>query len=995
MRKLSFLVLLTVICSFSSRSQYVTIPDANLKASLMVMYSTCFNASGQLDTTNSLITGEQWLDISAGPVSNWDGLQYFDNLSQLSISSSFGSVPDMPYVPVSLKKLNIHDIPTITSLPAMPNWITDLEISYCFNLTAIPPLPASLINLVCRGDYNVTSISPLPASLLSLNFSDGDVLTTLPALPAGLQSLACYNDPLITSLPVLPATLTQLICASCNITSFPATLPPLLTNLRFDNNQVSVLPALPAGLLTLIASRNLLTALPAFPNSLTSIEVGNNNIASIPALPPGLVSLGTSYNPISALPAFPSSLEHLDCVNNQLTGLPALPVSLTFLNCDYNQITSLPSLPVGLTTLHCGGNQLAALPALPPNLQDLLCVSNQLTFLPDFPQTLQMVYCNDNYIRCLPVLPEQGVIQIYMDNRIGCMPNLPTNYSFHVSDTAGVGMEINYSSFGQSHFPLCSVINNVYHCAAFPVMQGKVYNDNNNNGVRDANEPYRANIRISLSNGHFTTTDNNGSYQILADGIGAYTLTCNPPNYYAAAPPSYNYNFTSYDTLIVNDFALQATAIVDSVSISVTPQYWAARLGNPMPYDISYENAGTTTLTPTITFNYPNTQLIYDSSSNAAVVNNGTSLQLNATAMVPGDRGSFTAYFHVNVSATIDDSIHVDGMVTAGSATGTDTAVNEIRGPFDPNDKFATPVLTPEQVTAGKFINYNIRFQNTGNDTAFNVVITDTLSSFLQASSLQVINTSHPCKTTVIGNAVSFEFINIMLPDSNVNELKSHGYVSFKIKPQSSVVLNTDIPNAANIYFDYNLPVLTNTAITKIANLSTVPLKLLSFSVQAKTKNTANVYWSTFNEYNLQNFVIEYSTDGNNYSPTATEIPKGKQYNNYTKEVVLPAARVVYYRLKITDTDGRFYYGPVVTLKMKTEPAGFSFVLNPVKDVLKISIKDAALMNTTARIINTQGLVVQKINLKNETETVNISNLASGTYVLETVSGSSSFIVIK
>lgn len=52
-------------------------------------------------------------------------------------------------------------------------------------------------------------------------------------------------------------------------------------------------------------------------------------------------------------------------------------------------------------------------------------------------------------------------------------------------------------------------------------------------------------------------------------------------------------------------------------------------------------------------------------------------------------------------------------------------------------------------------------------------------------------------------------------------------------------------------------------------------------------------------------------------------------------------------------------------------------------------------MNTTASIMNAQGAVVQKIYWKNETETVNISNLPAGTYIPETVNGSNSFIVIK
>ena len=79
-----------------------------------------------------------------------------------------------------------------------------------------------------------------------------------------------------------------------------------------------------------------------------------------------------------------------------------------------------------------------------------------------------------------------------------------------------------------------------------------------------------------------------------------------------------------------------------------------------------------------------------------------------------------------------------------------------------------------------------------------------------------MITSSHNCKATVKDNIVFFEFLNILLPDSNVNELKSHGLVSFRIKPQTTVAPNSIITNKAAIYFDYNAPVITNTAGTLI-----------------------------------------------------------------------------------------------------------------------------------------------------------------------------------
>jgi len=70
-------------------------------------------------------------------------------------------------------------------------------------------------------------------------------------------------------------------------------------------------------------------------------------------------------------------------------------------------------------------------------------------------------------------------------------------------------------------------------------------------------------------------------------------------------------------------------------------------------------------------------------------------------------------------------------------------------------------------------------------------------------------------------NSITFEFNNINLPDSTVNEPESHGYIRYKIKPIPSIDVGDIMPNKAHIYFDFNPPIETNTVTTTIVdNLS-------------------------------------------------------------------------------------------------------------------------------------------------------------------------------
>lgn len=137
----------------------------------------------------------------------------------------------------------------------------------------------------------------------------------------------------------------------------------------------------------------------------------------------------------------------------------------------------------------------------------------------------------------------------------------------------------------------------------------------------------------------------------------------------------------------------------------------------------------------------------------------------------------------------------------------------ETIGAYDPNDKSAQPtgVGAAHNIEPGTPIDYLIRFQNTGTDTAFKVVIRDTLSSWLDMESFQAGISDHNFRVDIEGsNILKFTFDNILLPDSNVNEAASHGFVRFRITPKSSTPLGTKIENRAAIFFDFNAPVITN-----------------------------------------------------------------------------------------------------------------------------------------------------------------------------------------
>lgn len=805
-----------------------------------------------------------------------------------------------------------------------------------------------------------------------------------PGLPSGLKYFDCSNCGYISSLgPLLPSTLKYLDCSINETLGGIPALPSQLEYLDASNCTVlSSLPALPASLRTLILYNDQLTSLPALPPGLRKLDCNTNQLTSLPVLSDSLRWLNCFFNQLAIIPTLPAMLNTFTCNDNQLTSLPVFPSTLHGIDCSNNQLTALPTLPSPFYGLYCQNNQLTSLPTLPEPMIELICNNNHIASLPELPVGLRRLTADHNNFTCLPFLP-RDLDYISFDNTINCVPNIPNDHCYIDNQSTFVIL-----------YPLCDPTNNVNHCQVFPTMKGVVYNDNNNNNVRDLGEPARANIRLVLSDGTITFTNDDGQYSLWADTLGTFTVDCNSAIYHWPSPAHYTYTFNSYDTLVLNNFAMQATATVDSLTIFASPINWAARPGFDYPFLINYENSGTTSLTPGIVLNYDNTRLVYDSCSNVSVTTSGSSLHLTEP-MVAGQRNAFIAYFHVKPTAVLGDTIFTNAHATANTIDAYDSINVRIRGAVDPNEKLATPQMSRADIVAGKYIDYTIGFQNTGTDTAFNIVITDTLdNTLLDLSSLKIISSSHKCTVTQVGKIIYFEFNNIMLPDSNINEMKSHGFVRFKMGPRSFVGNGTAISNKAAIYFDYNSAVITNTAITQIMNPSgPLPLKLVSFNVVKQTKTTANVYWNTMNELNVQGFIIETSLDGRNYTGIASQQAKGGSNNFYAMPVSIPDNSVIYFRLKMKDIDGIITYSNVVILKNSKTNDAFSFQQNPAKDILTISLQDETLLNTSARIVNMQGNIVREIILKDAVVNINIRNLASGMYILQTIKGSSRFVV--
>ena len=142
-----------------------------------------------------------------------------------------------------------------------------------------------------------------------------------------------------------------------------------------------------------------------------------------------------------------------------------------------------------------------------------------------------------------------------------------------------------------------------------------------------------------------------------------------------------------------------------------------------------------------------------------------------------------------------------------------------VTGSYDPNDKTGYPIGQTNQkyIQPNQQLQYVIRFQNTGTDTAFTVVIRDTLDTDLNIFTVTSGVSSHQYDFRMYGPRVlEWTFNNILLPDSTTNSDGSNGFVTFHVEQVPNLIPGTEITNDADIYFDFNDPITTNTTMHRI-----------------------------------------------------------------------------------------------------------------------------------------------------------------------------------
>ncbi|OAB79629.1 DUF7619 domain-containing protein [Cochleicola gelatinilyticus] len=387
--------------------------------------------------------------------------------------------------------------------------------------------------------------------------------------------------------------------------------------------------------------------------------------------------------------------------------------------------------------------------------------------------------------------------------------------------------------------------NNTVEVAAgctenFNSVTGTVLFDFNLNNC-DAGDYPVANANIELTNGivtYQTLTTADGMYSLFVPEEGTYAvsvLDASLPDDYTAMPVSETVVLSGSGNTEIVDFCASTSNVYNDLSISMIPLA-EARPGFDSDYLLTYENLGTNIQSGEVNVQFNDARQSFLDAIPSETSSTPDMFTFQYEDLLPFEQRTITITMQNfppptnNAGDLLVFNAEVSPMANDANPEDNTTIFEQIIiNSYDPNDKQVTQGTEILEEEVGDYLDYVVRFQNTGTASAINVVITDTLSNNLNWNTIRTLSASHDYRVEIVdGNAVSFIFEDINLPAEQDDPEGSNGYIAFKVRSSETLQLGDVVENTANIYFDFNEPIITNTVSTEVV----APLSVDEFSLE-------------------------------------------------------------------------------------------------------------------------------------------------------------------
>ena len=311
----------------------------------------------------------------------------------------------------------------------------------------------------------------------------------------------------------------------------------------------------------------------------------------------------------------------------------------------------------------------------------------------------------------------------------------------------------------------------------------------------------------------------------------------------------------------------------------------------------------------------------------------------------------------------------------------------------------------------GEILTYTLKGKNIGTVDATSVLLTDSLPSTITFvnGSLNVnyspgiaagIKTDNPgddiAEYVPATNTITFRLgtgadaINGgMLAANDSFEVQFQAIVNTPSSGNVPPIVNVGRLTAVSAFIDY---VDDASVIISSTNGGPLPVTLSSFTAVLQQSHQVKIAWATSMELNSKSYAVERSEDGVIFNTVATKTAAGNSsvQSNYstTDDITAVTATIVYYRLRLTDINGKSSISKVVPVMLKKSIGNFIVSPNPFRNNININIEWSKNETAVVKVFNVAGTVVasKSINMLKGLNYVFIDELSkvpAGNYIIQ------------
>lgn len=755
-----------------------------------------------------------------------------------------------------LTSLDISNQLSLVSFYGFLRNITAIDFSNNTNLTNVR-INNLRFNIRSVDFQNLTQLRELHIGNTFLNTLDLNSNSNLEVLSLtfnrylpsiNVSSNALLNELVLTSSPISTVDLTS----NSLMENLRLTLMPNINNNSISLNTASVLKVIVIydvpnlvvnGELPFLNRNGLEEVLVRNLNNFTDLDLTNiPDLKQLSVWSTGLTNLNTTaatnLEQLSISSALLNTIDLSVCTNLNYLRLSSLPISsldlslnsnlenlrlssITTPSIDLSHMTSLKQLSlVNVTCNNCSSENIfdLSMNAALENVMIEYCpmlTSINLTSHPNLNSvrfgnniSLETVFLKNNFSDPdqleLPLQSVTNPIYICVDD------GLEEYVEERLSIFSNVEITVNsYCSFNPG--------------GEYNEIQGLVSVDINANGC-DTTDPVFSNFMLSTSdgitNGMISTNSMGEFYFPVQDG--QYSIIPEPenPSYWNFTPANSTVDFPNQPSPVNQDFCVTSNGSIEDLEVFVVP-VTQARPGFDARYKVILKNKGNQISRGTVALDFQNDFMTLVSAFPAVTSSTTSQLMWSFTDLQPFQIEEFLVVMILNtptaaVNPLMSDDIlnftvtvlgsRSDNMPADNTATLNQTVVNS----YDPNDKTCLEGKTITPAMVGEYVHYIIRFENTGTASAINVVVKDIIDTAqFDRSTFIPLGGSHDYYTRITeNNKIEFIHENINL---DFNDATNDGYILFKIKTLNTLMEGDAFDNTANIFFDFNAPIITNT----------------------------------------------------------------------------------------------------------------------------------------------------------------------------------------